>query len=58
MATVSIDRQITLTADDIEKLDKAVPTNKLKQALSPESKSAMAKRKTTERVVASWMRKA
>ncbi|MBC1553532.1 hypothetical protein HCA00_09665 [Listeria booriae] len=56
MATVSIDRQIILNADDLEKLDKAVPTEKLKKMLSTESKTAMAKRKTTERVVASWMR--
>ncbi|MBC1401546.1 hypothetical protein [Listeria booriae] len=56
MATVSIDRQIILSADDLEKLDKAVPTEKLKKMLSTESKAAMAKRKTTERVVASWMR--
>ncbi|MBC1892353.1 hypothetical protein HCJ57_00785 [Listeria booriae] len=56
MATVSIDRQIILSADDLEKLDKAVPTEKLKKMLSTESKAAMAERKTTERVVASWMR--
>lgn len=57
MATVRIDRQITLTADDVDKLDKAVPTEKLKQALSAESKAAIAKTKVTERVVANWMRK-